>query len=87
VASICYLSLSILYVLVDLLNLYSGTPFLYLGRNSITIYISHIVFANYFPFFAVSSTHTLLLAKHLYGVALWCVVAAIMNHYKVFINL
>lgn len=87
VASMSYLGLCLLYPLVDLLDLYSGTPFLYLGRNSITIYISHIVLANYFPLFAVSDSHAPLLAKNLYGVAIWCLVAAIMNHYKVFINL
>ncbi len=86
-AGMAFFVLTVFYVLVDLAGVYSGTPFLYLGRNSITIYICHIVFQNYFPFFLVDNRHWYLLSSDLYGVAIWCTVAAIMNHYKVFINL
>jgi heparan-alpha-glucosaminide N-acetyltransferase len=87
IASIALIALVILYFLIDIYDVYSGTPFLYLGRNSITIYICHILFREYFPFFKVDNKHSYLLALHLYGVAIWCLVAAIMNKKKVYINL
>lgn len=86
-AAMSFIVLTGFYVLIDIYDIYSGTPFLYLGRNSITIYISHIVFANYFPLFMVENKHAYILSSNLYGVGLWCLVAAMMNHYKVFINL
>jgi len=87
IAGLSFFVLTLFYVSVDLAGFYSGTPFLYLGRNSITIYICHIVFQNYFPFFQVENKHSFLLSLNLYGVAIWCTVAAIMNYHNVFINL
>lgn len=86
-ASIAYFILTVFYILVDLFNIYSGTPFLYFGRNSITIYICHIIFQGWFPFFNVPNTHAYQLGKDLYGVCLWFILAGIMNHKKVYINL
>lgn len=86
-ASLSFIALTVFYLLIDIFDIYSGTPFLYLGRNSITIYICHIIFGNYFPFFKVDSSHADQLSYNLYGVAIWCVVAAKMNHDKLFINL
>jgi heparan-alpha-glucosaminide N-acetyltransferase len=85
-ASIGYLFLIVLYSLIDLYDIYSGTPFIYLGRNSITIYICHGIFFDHFPFFAVKNTHAWLLFKDFYGIAIWCIVAALMDHNKVYIN-
>ena len=86
-AALSFICLSIFYLLIDIFDIYSGTPFLYLGRNSITIYISHIIFGNYFPLFKVDNNHSYMLILNLYGVGIWLCVAALMNHYKVFINL
>jgi heparan-alpha-glucosaminide N-acetyltransferase len=85
-ASIGYLMLIVLYSLVDIYDIYSGTPFIYLGRNSITIYICHEIFVANFPFFAVENTHAWLLFKDLYGIGIWCIVAALMDYKKVYIN-
>jgi heparan-alpha-glucosaminide N-acetyltransferase len=85
-AGICFLVLIGLYTLIDIYDIYSGTPFLYLGRNSITIYICHEIFVEHFPFFQVDNTHGWLMFKDLYGVVFWSVVAALMNFYKVYIN-
>ncbi|RNA25661.1 heparan-alpha-glucosaminide N-acetyltransferase [Brachionus plicatilis] len=65
-ASIGLFSLSVLFILVDILDWYSGTPFLYMGRNSIVIYIGHLVFGNYFPNFNFGYTHFLLLSNSIY---------------------
>ena len=86
-ASISFIVLTLFYLLIDIRNIYSGTPFLHLGRNSITIYISHIIFRDYFPFFNVPSTHDYALGINLYGITIWCIVAALMDFKKVYINL
>jgi heparan-alpha-glucosaminide N-acetyltransferase len=86
-ASIGYLLLIVLYSLIDVYDVYSGTPFLYLGRNSITIYICHEIFIGNFPFFSVANTHSWLLFQDFYGIAIWCTVAALMDFNKVYINL
>lgn len=86
-ASIGLFAICFLYLLIDIFDIYSGTPFLYLGRNSITIYICHIIFGNYFPNFKVQNTHSYILANNIYWVTVWCIVAGIMNFKKIFINL
>lgn len=86
-AGVTFISLTIMYLLIDIYDIYSGTPFLYLGRNSITIYICHIIFMNNFPNFKVPNKHYYLMANNLYCISLWCIVAAIMNYKGAFINL
>jgi heparan-alpha-glucosaminide N-acetyltransferase len=86
-ASISFIELTILYLMVDVYDMYSGTPFLFLGRNSITIYICHEIFEDSFPFFEVNNDHASQLYFNIYGVSLWCIVAFLMNYNKVFISL
>ena len=87
IAGMAFALLTILYLLVDIYDIYSGTPFLYLGRNSITIYICHEIFVNFFPAFAVEKTHAWLLFGDIYGICWWLIVAAIMNYKKNYISL
>ena len=86
-AAISLLVFSLLYVLIDVFELASGAPFSYLGRNSITIYICHIIFQAYFPFFQIDQSHAWLLALDFYGVGVWILLATIMDKKKVYINL
>ncbi len=86
-AGIAFFILCVFYALIDVFDIYSGTPFLYFGRNSITIYICHTIFASNFPFFLVKNTHPYLLGEDLYGVCMWLIVAYIMDYKKVYINL
>jgi heparan-alpha-glucosaminide N-acetyltransferase len=88
IASICFFSYTVLYLMIDKWRLYSGKPFIFPGKNSICIYICHIVFSNFFPIqFHVANTHAYLTALHLYGVVLWCFVAWIMDLKKVLIKI
>lgn len=85
-ASIGLFSLSLFLIFIDVLKWYSGTPFLYMGRNSITVYIGHIIFGNYFPNFNFGSSHLALLSNSLHWVCVWLIVSTVMNYYKIYIN-
>ena len=88
VASICFLVYIILYLVVDKWVWLSGKPFLFLGKNSICIYICHIVFSNFFPIqFYIPSTHINLVIMHIYGVTLWTLVAWYLYVKKIFIKI
>ena len=63
-AGIAFFMLSVFYALIDVFDIYSGTPFLYFGRNSITIYICHTIFASNFPFFNVKKVFDNLESKY-----------------------
>jgi len=45
-----YLMLALMYALIDVLRVWNGAPFVYVGLNSILVYCCHEVFADYFPF-------------------------------------
>jgi heparan-alpha-glucosaminide N-acetyltransferase len=87
-ASISFFVMSVFYLFIDVLRWYSGAPFIFPGKNSICIYICHIVFGNYFPVrFVTPITHAARLSMDLYGVTFWCIVAAVLYYKKIFINL
>lgn len=86
-ASICTLAFIFLYIVMDVYDLYSGAPFMYLGRNSIVVYLGHEILGNMFPMIQVPYTHPYLLGIDVYWVAVWTVVAAIMDYNKVYVSL
>ena len=85
-ASIGLFTLSLLFIFIDIFNWYSGTPFLYMGRNSIIVYIGHIIFGNYFPNFNFGNSHLSLLSNSLYWVCIWLIVSTFMDYKKIYIN-
>ncbi|CAF0878381.1 unnamed protein product [Brachionus calyciflorus] len=85
-ASIGLISLSILYIFVDAFKWYTGTPFLYMGRNSIVVYIGHIVFGNYFPNLNFGDGHLAVLLNNVYWVCVWFFVSGYMNFKRIYIN-
>jgi len=85
-SSLAFMNLTILYLLVDVRQWFTGTPFLWLGMNSIAIYICHDRFSVSFPVqFDVENTHAAQLAVHLYGAFFWSLVAGFMYYKKIFI--
>jgi heparan-alpha-glucosaminide N-acetyltransferase len=85
-SSLAYLILTILYIVVDVRKWFTGAPFLWLGMNSIVIYIGHDRFAYSFPVqVAVESTHAAQLTVHLFGAFFWSLVAGFMYYKKFFI--
>ncbi|CAF3886709.1 unnamed protein product [Rotaria sp. Silwood1] len=85
-ASLAFMILTILYLVVDVRQWFTGAPFLWLGMNSIVIYICHGRFGGSFPVqFEVNNTHAEQIAMHLYGAIFWSFVAGCMYYKKIFI--
>lgn len=85
-SSLAFFNLTILYLLIDVKQWFTGAPFLWPGMNSIVIYICHDRFAVSFPVqFQVNNTHAEQLAMHLFGSIFWSLVAGFMYYKKVFI--
>ncbi|CAF3119115.1 unnamed protein product [Rotaria socialis] len=86
-AGLAFLILTIFYLLIDVCKWFTGEPFLWLGMNSIVIYVGHEVCSKSFPiqFQVEEATHAQLLAMHLYGVLFWTIVAGLMYRKKIFI--
>jgi len=75
-----FISLSICYILVDVLKYWNGSPFRYIGMNSILLYTLHEVFDGYFPFHYQLSNeqkfdHWAPLTENLLGTSCWLFVA------------
>ena len=85
-ASLAFIILTILYLLVDVWKVFTGEPWLWLGMNSIVLYAGHDLCSSAFPVqFEVENTHVKRLALNAYGVTFWMIVAGIMYFKKVFI--
>ncbi len=85
-ASLAFIILTILYLLVDVYKVFTGAPWLWLGMNSIVLYVGHEICGDKFPVqFKVNSSHTDLLAQHVYGVMWWFLFAGILYYKKIFI--
>jgi len=86
-AGLAFIILTILYLIVDVYNWFTSEPFIWLGMNSIVIYVGHEVCSKTFPIqFQVEETrHWQLITMHLYGVLFWTVIAGLMYRKKMFI--
>ncbi len=85
-SSLAFIILTVLYLLVDVYKLFTGAPWLWLGMNSIVIYVGHAICSDKFPIqFRVNQTHSELLALHVYGVMWWILISGIMYYKKIFI--
>jgi len=85
-ASFAYIILTIFYLTVDVYQLFTGEPWLWLGMNSIVIYVGHDLCGDRFPVqFKVGDTHAQQLAMDAYGVTIWMIIAGLMYYTKTFI--
>nr|Q3UDW8.2 RecName: Full=Heparan-alpha-glucosaminide N-acetyltransferase; AltName: Full=Transmembrane protein 76 [Mus musculus] len=79
--------LLILYPVVDVKGLWTGTPFFYPGMNSILVYVGHEVLENYFPFqwkLADEQSHKEHLIQNIVATALWVLIAYVLYKKKLF---
>ncbi|XP_053756983.1 heparan-alpha-glucosaminide N-acetyltransferase isoform X3 [Panthera pardus] len=86
-SSFAFFILLILYTIVDVKGLWTGTPFFYPGMNSILVYVGHEVFENYFPFqwkLGDNQSHKEHLTQNIVASALWVLIAYILYKKKVF---
>ena len=80
--------LVICYLLVDVLGVWSGTPFTYVGMNSIAIYVISMVLATYPPFtMYTEDTHGGLLLRSTLSALVALLLAFIFYRLKIFIKL
>ncbi|XP_057553051.1 heparan-alpha-glucosaminide N-acetyltransferase [Hippopotamus amphibius kiboko] len=86
-SSFAFFILLVLYPVVDVKGLWTGTPFFYPGMNSILVYVGHEVFADYFPFrwrLRDAQSHAEHLVQNTVATALWVLIAYILYKKKVF---
>jgi heparan-alpha-glucosaminide N-acetyltransferase len=84
-----FFTLSLFYVLIDVLDLWDGTPFTFPGANSIVVYFGSEILQPYFPFsFKLSDppTHAEALASACIGVTCWVLLSYYMWWSAFFIN-
>ncbi|XP_030886091.1 heparan-alpha-glucosaminide N-acetyltransferase [Leptonychotes weddellii] len=86
-SSFAFFILLILYPIVDVKRLWTGTPFFYPGMNSILVYVGHEVFENYFPFqwkLQDNQSHKEHLTQNIVATAIWVLIAYILYKKKIF---
>ena len=93
------LSLSVLYIVMDIAKLWGGSPFKAMGMNSIVIYCGSDFLYNVFPFqFSLptieggcynpgNDTHGFLLFRDVKNALIWVVIANWMHYDKLYFNL
>jgi len=78
---------TLFFLAIDYWQLWNGAPFIYVGRNSITVYMGSELLGGKFPFaWQTNGTHLQDLACNMTGVALWLIVAYYMYVCDFFIN-
>ena len=84
-----FLALSLCYVLVDIFKVWTGAPFVFLGMNSIAIYVGSEMLQMQFPFTwnYASPTHAKLLLTNLVGVGCLMLIAIYMDHLKFYVKI
>ena len=86
-SGMAFIILALFYILVDIKKLWLGWPVIYVGQNSIAIYVCHEIFEQYFPFeFQNCGSHEMKLLENGLGVICWLWVAWKMNQEKVFVK-
>ncbi|XP_040565697.1 heparan-alpha-glucosaminide N-acetyltransferase isoform X1 [Lepeophtheirus salmonis] len=86
---LAFILLSILYFIVDMMNIWNGGPFIYGGMNSILLYLGHSTAWNMLPFHFVIGTmnsHFARLTEALWGVSLWLFIAYILHKKSIYIT-
>lgn len=88
-SGVAFASLAVCYVLVDIVNVWSGDPFRAAGRNSIIIFVGQMVMTQRFDvrfYVGPPNEHFVQLVHSGLMVALWLVVARIMERKKCFVS-
>ena len=85
-----FVLLALFYLLIDVLKVWNGSPFRFVGMNPILIYCGHEVLGGYFPFsFQIYgyTTHAIFLSMNLIGVTCWCCIAYYLYWNNFFISI
>lgn len=83
-----YVLLAVLYFIIDVKKVWSGSPFVYPGMNSILVYAGSETVGGWFPFsWNASQTHLNLLAQNFTGTVLWVIIAYYLFTVKFFVKI
>lgn len=77
-SALAFLLLTFFYIVIDVLNWWSGTPLVYAGMNSIMMYVGHEVIGSMFPWrwsIGLMNTHLVLMVENMWHAGMWVVVA------------
>lgn len=89
-SSLAFILLTIFYIVIDVRNLWSGTPLVYAGMNAIVMYVGHEVFHSMLPWhwhIGPMNTHFVLLLENMWNASLWVVIAYVLYCKKIFISI
>ncbi|XP_044004372.1 heparan-alpha-glucosaminide N-acetyltransferase-like isoform X3 [Aphidius gifuensis] len=90
--SIAFVAMLMILILVDVLKWWEGGPFRIPGMNALILYIGSQVFYQTFPFHwkygeNMDNNRFLSLSVAVWDTGLWSVIAYIMHHNKLYVNL
>ncbi|XP_028968461.1 heparan-alpha-glucosaminide N-acetyltransferase [Galendromus occidentalis] len=87
-AGLAFLLLSVFYLIIDVLALWSAVPFIYPGMNSILVYVGHALVTDMLPWFwAGPETHWRYMAMNLGGAYIWVLIAYVLHENRVYLAL
>ncbi|KAL5278498.1 HGSNAT family protein [Megaselia abdita] len=89
-SSLAFLLLTVLYLIIDIRNIWSGFPFEECGKNAITMYIGHMVFHRMLPWhwrIGQMNTHFVLLLEAVWNTSLWVMIAVYLDSKKLYYSL
>jgi heparan-alpha-glucosaminide N-acetyltransferase len=83
-----FLLLAILYFFIDIKEYWNGNPFVYVGCNSLFIYICHYLFLRQFPVqWYMPNFHLEKFLMSIWGATFWTIIAAYLYSKKIFFNI
>ncbi|XP_026878406.2 heparan-alpha-glucosaminide N-acetyltransferase [Electrophorus electricus] len=85
-----FVLLGVMYFAVDIKEWWGGQPFIYLGMNSILVYVGHSLLGFYFPFsweMRYQDSHWEKLIQSLWGTVLWLFIAYLLYRKRFFLKI
>ncbi|KAL1139524.1 hypothetical protein AAG570_006507 [Ranatra chinensis] len=87
-ASLAFLALTVLFIIIEHLQWWSGAPFQQCGKNSIFIYVVSQLVKDMLPWtwkpFGDGSSHTEFLIMDSWATSLWILIAVILDIYEIY---
>ncbi|KAL5248885.1 hypothetical protein ACHWQZ_G017915 [Mnemiopsis leidyi] len=78
-----YFLLGLMYLLIDFLHLWCGSPFNSAGKNPLFLYVGSYIVYSYFPFnWQTAQTHAALMLQSLVGTICWLLVGLYLDYKK-----
>ncbi|KAK0097192.1 hypothetical protein PV326_003006 [Microctonus aethiopoides] len=88
--AIAFTLLTLCYLLVDVVEMWSGGPFRIPGMNALVMYIGHQICYQIFPFhwkFSAMNSHMWQTIAALWDVGLWTIIAYALHRKRIYISL